>query len=53
MATKCQSCLHVLVLERPRSEDGWPPYRSVAYDWQASPAERAARDALLRERPAE
>jgi hypothetical protein len=39
----CQDCLHVLAIERPRAEDMWPPYRAVAYDWDPSPAERAAR----------
>jgi hypothetical protein len=43
MTTTCQSCLHILKVERPALEDNWPPYRSVTYDWAASPAERAAR----------
>ena len=46
MATKCQACLHVLALERPRAEDDWPPFRSTTYDWEASPSERASRRAL-------
>ncbi|MCW2874547.1 hypothetical protein [Actinacidiphila oryziradicis] len=49
MATKCQKCLHILAMDRPTDEDNWPPFRSVTYDWKASPGERAARDALLRE----
>jgi hypothetical protein len=36
-------------MDRPTDEDNWPPFRSVTYDWKASPGERAARDALLRE----
>jgi predicted RNA-binding Zn-ribbon protein involved in translation (DUF1610 family) len=43
MTITCQSCLHVLALERPRAEDNWPPFRSTTYDWEASASERAAR----------
>jgi hypothetical protein len=43
MATKCQGCLHTIVIERPRAEDWWPPFRSTTYDWEASLAERASR----------
>lgn len=50
MATKCQACMHVLKVERPAFEDNWPPFRAVAYDWEASPSERASRDRLDRER---
>jgi hypothetical protein len=46
MATKCQSCLYTLKIERPLVEDNWPPFRPVTYDWKASPSERATRDAL-------
>ena len=49
MATKCQDCLHTLSLQRPTAGDLWPAFRSVTYDWEASPAERATRDALERE----
>ncbi|MEN0134109.1 MAG: hypothetical protein AAGC80_03120 [Rhodococcus sp. (in: high G+C Gram-positive bacteria)] len=34
----------MLALERPTVEDNWPPFRSVTYDWEASPSERAGRD---------
>src|SRR4051812_23493849 len=44
MVIKCQQCMHVVKLERPAPEDKWPPYRAVAYDWEASPAERASRE---------
>lgn len=46
MATKCQDCLHALSYERPGPDDLWPPFRSVTYDWEASPAERSARENL-------
>jgi hypothetical protein len=46
IAVKCQDCLHTLSLTRPAAEDNWPAFRSVTYDWEASPSERAAR-ALL------
>jgi transposase-like protein len=46
MIVRCQECFHVLSLTRPEAQDAWPPYRSVAYDWEASPAERASRDAF-------
>lgn len=49
MATKCQGCLHTLALERPTADDGWPAFRSITYDWPASPAERASRDLTDRE----
>jgi hypothetical protein len=49
ISTRCQVCFYQVALERPGPEDAWPPYRSVAYDWEASPAERASRDALERE----
>lgn len=39
IATKCQACFHVLALERPTADDAWPPFRSVTFDWLASPAE--------------
>lgn len=42
MTVTCQACLHVLRVERPGPEDRWPPFRAVAYDWDASPAERAS-----------
>jgi hypothetical protein len=44
MVTKCQACMEIIALERPSAEDMWPPYRAVAYDWPASPAERASRE---------
>lgn len=44
MVTKCQACFHVLALDRPTAEDNWPPFRSVTYDWDASPSERASRE---------
>lgn len=44
MVTKCQSCFHVLALDRPSAEDNWPPFRAVTYDWEASPSERASRE---------
>lgn len=43
MTVTCQKCLHVLRVERPTIEDMWPPFRAVAYDWEPSPSERAAR----------
>lgn len=46
MAVKCQDCLHTLALERPGPDDEWPPFRPLTYDWEASPSERASRDAL-------
>ena len=49
MATKCQTCLHSLAIDRPTEADNWPPFRAVTYDWEASPAERAAREAFLRD----
>ncbi|ODU02970.1 MAG: hypothetical protein ABS81_15865 [Pseudonocardia sp. SCN 72-86] len=49
IATTCQKCLTSLKVERATEADNWPPFRSVTYDWPASPGERAARDALLRE----
>ena len=42
MVVKCQACYHTLAVERPRPEDNWPPFRWASYDWEASPAERAA-----------
>ena len=42
MVVKCQACYHTLAVERPRPEDNWPPFRAAGYDWEASPAERAA-----------
>jgi hypothetical protein len=42
--TRCQRCFHTLSLERPAPDDAWPPFRSVSYEWTASPAERASRD---------
>ncbi|GGJ60477.1 hypothetical protein GCM10010121_083860 [Streptomyces brasiliensis] len=42
----CQECLHVIAVERPSTADSWPPFRAVAYDWPASPAERASRTQL-------
>jgi hypothetical protein len=46
MATKCQTCLHTLALERPTVDDDWPPFRAVTYDWDASLSERASREIL-------
>lgn len=46
IATKCQECLTTLKIERPGPDDIWPPYRAVAYDWPASPSERASRDRM-------
>jgi hypothetical protein len=48
MATKCQSCLHILLVERPGPDDAWPPFRAMTYDWDASIAERASRDTMDR-----
>ena len=42
MVVKCQSCYHALSVERPKPEDRWPPFESVAYHWEASPSERAS-----------
>ncbi len=47
MVTKCQICMHIVKLEHPTLEDKWPPYRAVAYDWEASPAERASREFFI------
>lgn len=47
IATKCQDCLYALAVDRPKEEDNWPPFRSVTYDWEASPAERASRELAL------
>lgn len=52
MVTKCQSCFHILALDRPTPEDNWPPFRSVAYDWEPSLAERASREQADRNRAA-
>lgn len=41
IATKCQSCFHVLALREPVREDQWPPYWPVTHDWAPSLAERA------------
>jgi predicted RNA-binding Zn-ribbon protein involved in translation (DUF1610 family) len=49
IATKCQDCLYALTVDRPKEEDLWPPFRSVTYDWEASPAERASRELALRD----
>lgn len=49
MVTKCQACLHSLAIERPTADDRWPAFRSVTYDWEASPAERASRELMERE----
>lgn len=49
MVTKCQSCFHVLTLDRPALDDNWPPFRSVTYDWEASPSERASRELAERD----
>ncbi|MDT7726558.1 MAG: hypothetical protein QOI21_3134 [Actinomycetota bacterium] len=49
MATKCQTCLYALAIDRPKEEDNWPPFRAVTYDWEASPAERASRELALRD----
>jgi predicted RNA-binding Zn-ribbon protein involved in translation (DUF1610 family) len=38
IVTKCQSCFHVLALDRPSPEDNWPPFRPAAIDWPASRA---------------
>lgn len=46
--TRCQDCLHIVQVERPGLQDAWPPFRAVAYDWEASPAERRSRDELER-----
>ena len=46
IATKCQACFTVLALDRPSADDLWPPFRAVTYEWEAAPAERAARDRL-------
>ncbi|AHH17564.1 hypothetical protein NONO_c27720 [Nocardia nova SH22a] len=48
MVTKCQRCFEVLALDRPAEADNWPPFRSVTYDWEASPSERAGRDLAVR-----
>ncbi|WP_216854675.1 hypothetical protein [Rhodococcus opacus] len=49
MATKCQDCLYPLAFNRPTESDNWPPFRAVTYDWEASPAERAARELAVRD----
>lgn len=41
MVVKCQDCYHTLEVQIPGPEDAWPPFRASAYDWEASPAERA------------
>lgn len=38
IAIKCQDCFHVLRLERPRREDGWPPFRPRTLGWRGSRA---------------
>jgi hypothetical protein len=40
MVVKCQECYHSISVERPSPADAWPPFRTVSYDWTASPAER-------------
>jgi hypothetical protein len=49
IATKCQTCLHTLRIERPSEEDKWPPFRPMTYEWEASASERATRDLLEKE----
>jgi hypothetical protein len=49
IVTKCQTCFHVLALDKPKEEDHWPPFRSVSYDWEASPSERASRELAERD----
>lgn len=46
MLVRCQTCFHILSLERPAEDDLWPPFRSVSYDWEASLSERASRNTL-------
>lgn len=46
IVTKCQACMTVVALERPGPDDVWPPFRAVAYDWDASPSERASRERM-------
>jgi hypothetical protein len=45
MVTKCQACLHTLEIERPQRADSWPPFRSLTYEWEPAPSERASRGA--------
>jgi predicted RNA-binding Zn-ribbon protein involved in translation (DUF1610 family) len=49
IATKCQSCLHTLRIDRPREEDDWPPFRPMTYEWEAAASERATRELLQKE----
>jgi hypothetical protein len=42
MVTKCQACYHSLAVDIPAPADNWPPFRSLSYDWDPSPAERAS-----------
>lgn len=44
IVTKCQACYHSLAVEVPQEADNWPPFRTLSYDWEASPAERASAD---------
>ena len=44
IVTKCQDCMGVVEMRKPRPDEHWPPFRAVTYDWDASPSERAARD---------
>jgi hypothetical protein len=36
MTTKCQNCFYHLSIDEPKVEDRWPPFRSLAFDWQSS-----------------
>jgi hypothetical protein len=40
IVTKCQSCYCSLAIDVPAPADNWPPFRSLSYDWEPSPAER-------------
>jgi hypothetical protein len=42
MVTKCQACYFSLAVDVPELADNWPPFRSLSYDWEPSPAERAS-----------
>lgn len=36
---KCQDCFYRLRIEEPKVSDRWPPFRALAFEWPASPAE--------------
>jgi hypothetical protein len=50
IAVKCQACYEPVSIERPASDEPWPPFRAVAYDWDVSDAERPSAPSRRKER---